>query len=124
MLNFESDYLEGCHPKLLDKLIKTNLEPLSGYGSDKYCDSAKKKIAKACECPNAQVALLVGGTQTNQVVISSVLRSFEGVISAETGHVNGHEAGAIEYSGHKVLALPSADSKVHADAVREYFRQV
>lgn len=122
MLNFESDYLEGCHPKLLDKLIKTNLEPLSGYGADKYCDSAKEKIAKACECPNAQVALLVGGTQTNQLVIDSILKPFEGVVAAKTGHVAVHEAGAIEYTGHKVLEIPSHSGKMQANELGSYLQ--
>lgn len=122
MLNFESDYLEGCHPKLLDKLIKTNLEPLSGYGADKYCDSAKEKIAKACGCSEAQVALLVGGTQTNQLVIDSILKPFEGVVAAKTGHVAVHEAGAIEYTGHKVLEIPGHSGKIQADELGAYLQ--
>lgn len=120
MLSFESDYIEGAHQKILDALIKTNLEKLSGYGNDIYCDKAKEKIKKAIENPNAEVYFTVGGTQTNQLVISSVLKPYEGVISAVTGHINGHEAGAIEYSGHKVLCLPQYDGKISADDLVAY----
>ena len=106
MVSFESDYTTGAHPKILERLAETNLEPLSGYGTDSYCESAKEKIRDACGCPKAQVQFLVGGTQTNAVVISSMLRRYEGVVTASTGHINVHEAGAIEYTGHKALALP------------------
>lgn len=122
MLNFESDYLEGAHPKVLDKLVKTNLEALSGYGSDKYCDSAKAKIAQACECPEAQVSLLVGGTQTNQIVIDTMLKPFQGVVAAKTGHVAVHEAGAIEYTGHKVLEIPGHNGKIDGKELHSYLR--
>ncbi|MBQ4153725.1 MAG: low specificity L-threonine aldolase [Clostridia bacterium] len=120
MLSFESDYIEGAHQKILDALIKTNLEKLSGYGNDIYCDRAKEKIKKVIGNPNAEVYFTVGGTQTNQLVISSVLKPYEGVISAVTGHINGHEAGAIEYSGHKVLCLPQYDGKISADDLAAY----
>jgi threonine aldolase len=120
MLSFESDYIEGAHQKILDVLIKTNLEKLSGYGNDIYCDRAKEKIKKVIGNPNAEVYFTVGGTQTNQLVISSVLKPYEGVISAVTGHINGHEAGAIEYSGHKVLCLPQYDGKISADDLLAY----
>lgn len=122
MLNFESDYLEGAHPKILEKLINTNLEPLSGYGSDKYCDSAKEKIARVCQCPEAQVALLVGGTQTNQLVIDTMLKPYEGVVAAKTGHVAVHEAGAIEYTGHKVLEIPSHNGKIDGNELASYLQ--
>lgn len=120
MLAFENDYSEGAHPKVLGRLIETNMEQMSGYGSDPYCEAAKEKIRKACECQKAEIQFLVGGTQTNQVVISSMLRSYEGVIAADTGHISSHEAGAIEYTGHKVLALPQQDGKLSADTVKEY----
>lgn len=120
MLYFENDYSHGAHPAVLKHLIDTNLEPLPGYGADKYCLSAQEKIRAACQCPAAQVRFLTGGTQTNQVVISGLLRSYEGVISAATGHVNGHEAGAIEYSGHKVLALPEHEGRLDAVEVDAY----
>lgn len=106
MVSFESDYTTGAHPKILERLAETNLEPASGYGTDSYCESAIEKIRDACGCPKAQVQFLVGGTQTNAVVISSMLRRYEGVVTASTGHINVHEAGAVEYTGHKVLALP------------------
>ena len=114
MLSFESDYIEGAHEKILQRLIETNMEKLSGYGSDKYCESAKEKIRKACDCPEAEIFFLVGGTQTNDTVIDSMLTKYEGVISAQTGHINAHEAGAVENSGHKVLGLPAHDGKIEA----------
>lgn len=106
MLSFESDYVEGAHPKILEALAKTNMECLSGYGADVYTKSAKEKIAAACDLPDAQIAFLTGGTQTNQIVIDTMLRQYEGVVAAQTGHVSVHEAGAIEFTGKKVLTLP------------------
>ncbi len=120
MLSFESDYIEGAHEKILKRLLETNLERLSGYGSDIYCESAKEKIKKACKNEDAEIFFLVGGTQTNQIVISSVLGGYEGVISAETGHISAHEAGAIEATGHKVLALHGKDGKLEAEDVKKY----
>ena len=120
MLSFESDYITGAHPKVLQALIDTNYEPLSGYGNDKYSTRAKEKIKAACQCPDAEVFFLAGGTQTNRVVIGSTLRDFEGVIAAQTGHVALHEAGAIEATGHKVLTLPHKDGKLEADTLRAY----
>ena len=120
MLSFECDYNTGAHPKLLEALASTNLEPQPGYGEDEYCARAAQKIREACEAPEAAVRFLVGGTQTNQVVIASLLRSYEGVLSAVTGHVNGHEAGAIEYSGHKVLTLPQHLGKIDAGELRAW----
>ncbi len=119
MINFECDYLAGAHPKIIEKFAETNLQPLDPYGADIYCESAKKKIAALCG-EGCEVELLTGGTQTNAVVISSMLKDYEGVISAETGHINGHEAGAIEYTGHKVLALPAVAGKLDADTVERY----
>ena len=117
---FNSDYTEGCHPAVLEKLVQTNMEQTDGYGLDPYCDEARELIKKAFACPNADVHFLVGGTQTNQVVLDSLLRSYDGVIAAESGHVNVHEAGAIEHGGHKVLALGHRDGKLSAETVREY----
>ncbi len=119
MISFESDYIQGAHPKILENLIKTNYEALSGYSTDKYCDSAKEKIKTACDKPQAQVFFLVGGTQANQVVISTCLKNYEGVISAVTGHINTHEAGAVEYTGHKVLPLPNHKGKIDANELNE-----
>ena len=114
MLSFESDYIMGAHPKILESLIQTNLDPQPGYGMDMYSRRAADKIRKACGCPEAEVFFLSGGTQTNQLVISVMTRPYEGVIGADTAHINTHEAGAIEYSGHKVLALPHHDGKIDA----------
>lgn len=120
MLYFENDYSEGAHPKILQRLMDTNMEHLSGYGSDRYTDLAKNKIRDLCSCPEAEIYFLVGGTQTNQTVIDSVLKSYEGVIAAETGHVSVHEAGAIEFTGHKVLTLPQHDGKLCARELEAY----
>lgn len=122
MLYFENDYSEGAHEEVLKRLIETNMEQLPGYGTDRYTASAKEKICAACECPEAEVYFLTGGTQTNQIVISSMLDSHEGVIAAETGHVGTHEAGAIEWTGHKVLTLPQTDGKISAADLEEYLR--
>ena len=120
MISFASDYIVGSHPQVLQKLFETNSENLPGYGSDKYCQSAAEKIKAACDCPEAQIFFVTGGTQTNQLVISSVLQNFQGVIAATTGHVSVHEAGAIEYTGHKVLTLPEKDGKLSAESVKSY----
>lgn len=120
MISFECDYTTGAHPKVLQRLIDTNMEILEGYGSDKYTVLAKKKIKKAFDCPEADVFFLTGGTQTNQVVISTILNNYEGVIAAHTGHVSLHEAGAIEYTGHKVLGVPCENGKIKAETVRTY----
>ena len=120
MLYFVNDYCEGAHEAILKRLIETNMEKLDGYGMDPYCESAKEKIRRACECPNADVTFLVGGTQTNAVVFGSVLNRYEGVVSAKTGHVSVHEAGAIEYTGHKVLEIPEKDGKIDAQVLRQY----
>ena len=120
MLSFVNDYSEGAHELILKRLIETNMEKLSGYGEDKYSSSAKEKIKKACECDSAEVFFLAGGTQTNQIVIDTLLAPYEAVIAAETGHVSLHEAGAIEYSGHKVITLPQKDGKLSASTVKAY----
>lgn len=120
LISFESDYIAGAHPKILENLAKSNFEPLTGYGTDKYCQSAREKIKKACHCDDADIHFLIGGTQTNAIVISTMLHSYEGVIAADTGHISSHEAGAIEYTGHKVLTLPHHDGKVDATDLEEY----
>ena len=114
MLSFESDYTTGAHPKILEQLLKTNMEPQPGYGSDDYSKNAKEKIRTACGCPDAEVYFLTGGTQTNAIVISTMLRDSEGVVAAKTGHVSVHEAGAIEHSGHKVLELSQENGKINS----------
>ena len=122
MLSFDCDYVAGAHPKVLQKLVETNMESLNGYGEDVYCKSAREKIKKACSCENADVCFLVGGTQANLVIISSLLDSYEGVISADTGHINGHEAGAVEYTGHKILALPNHKGKIFSEEIEKYLK--
>lgn len=120
MLSFENDYIAGAHPEILKRLAETNLESLSGYGTDPYCASAREKIRAACQAKEADVYFLVGGTQTNSVVISSMLRSYDGVLCADTGHINTHEAGAIEYTGHKVLPLPQKQGKISPNDLKQY----
>lgn len=120
MLSFESDYTTGAHPKILERMIETNLESASGYGEDRFCAAAKEKIAEACGVKADDIHFLVGGTQTNQLVISSMLAPYEGVIAATTGHVALHEAGAIEYTGHKVLTIPASEGKIDAATLKDY----
>ena len=112
MLFFENDYGYGAHPKVLEYLAQTNMEPVSGYGNDKFTASAAEKIKAAADCPDAQVYFLTGGTQTNMVVIDTLLRPYEGVVASSCGHVNTHEAGAIESTGHKVLTVPHKNGKL------------
>ena len=114
MLFFVNDYAEGAHPEILKRLEETNLEKTVGYGLDEYCKSAEEKIKKACGAKNADVYFTIGGTQTNQVVIDTMTEAYEGVVAVDSGHVNVHEAGAIEYSGHKVLTVPNKNGKMDA----------
>ncbi len=122
MLHFANDYTQGACQEILDAVVRTNFENLAGYGTDKYCESAKRKIRKACEMENVDVYFLVGGTQANAVVINSMLQSYEGVIAAETGHIATHEAGAIEFTGHKVLTLPHHNGKIDVKELRNYLQ--
>ena len=120
MLNFGCDYLEGAHEKILARFIETNMEKEPGYGADKYTISAKKRILDACECPDGEVFLLVGGTQTNSTVIDAYLNNYQGVIAAPTGHIACHESGAIESCGHKVLTIPQHLGKIDAGELKEF----
>lgn len=120
MISFASDYVAGAHPEIIKRLLETNMENLSGYGTDPYCAQAAEKIRQYCHCSEAEVYFLVGGTQTNQIVISTMLQLYEGVIAADSGHVNVHEAGAIEYTGHKVLSLAGKDEKIAASDLENY----
>ena len=120
MVSFESDYIAGAHPEVLRRLTETNAEPLPGYGTDRYCESAKQKIRDAAGIPDAEIAFLAGGTQANAVVISAMLADYEGVIAASTGHISTHEAGAIEYTGHEVLELPQEEGKISAETLEKY----
>ncbi len=117
MIYFHNDYSEGCHEKVLQKLIETNLEQTPGYGTDAYCESAAAKIKAACGRDDVDVHFLVGGTQANLTVIDAALRAHQGVLCAVSGHINVHETGAVEATGHKVLTLPSNDAKITAAQV-------
>jgi len=118
MIRFNCDYSEGAHPRVLKKLIETNLEQTPGYGEDEYCEKAAQLIKDECKRQDIDVHFLVGGTQTNLTVVSAALRPHQGVISASTGHVNVHESGAIEATGHKVLAIASPDGKLTAEQIQ------
>lgn len=118
MIYLNCDYLEGCHPAVLKKLTETNLEQTIGYGEDHYCAKAGEMIKEAFACPESNVHFLVGGTQANTTIIAAALRPYEGVLCADTGHINVHETGAIESSGHKCLALPNVNGIITAEQVR------
>lgn len=118
-LNFASDYLDGAHPRILERLFAANLEKNTGYSTDKYCASAKDKIRSACNCPEAEIHFLVGGTQANAMVIKYLLPAYQGVIAPATGHISLHESGAIENGGHKVLCAPEYNGKLKADDVEK-----
>lgn len=120
MFHFDSDYMEGAHPRILERLAEINFEKIGGYGTDEYCASAVRRIREACCAPEADVRFLVGGTQTNATIIRSVLRPYEGVVAADTGHIAVHEAGAIEATGHKVLTIENVDGKLSADRLEAY----
>lgn len=121
MIYFNSDYLEGAHPSIMKRLAETNMAQSVGYSEDEYCAAAREKIKSACEAPDADVHFLVGGTQTNTTVIASILRPYQGVIAPTSGHINCHETGAIESTGHKVLALPTDNGKITAQQIEEYY---
>jgi threonine aldolase len=120
MRTFECDYTEGAHPQILDALLRTNMEQMSGYGADPYTARAAEKIRLSCGAPDAEVTFLVGGTQTNMIVLDLLAAPFEGVLTAETGHINVHEAGAIESTGHKVIGLKQTDGVLDVDALDAY----
>lgn len=120
MRRFDCDYMAGAHPKVMEALLRTNMELTPGYGNDTYTAEAKRLIREAIAMPDAEVFFLVGGTQTNAVAIDGILRHHEGVLAAESGHIAVHESGAIEASGHKVLTLPHVDGKVRAEDVQRY----
>jgi threonine aldolase len=120
MIYFNNDYCEGCHQRILDKLSDTNLVQTPGYGTDDYCRHAADLIRKHCGIDELDVHFLVGGTQTNLTVIDCALRSHQGALCPVSGHINVHETGAVEATGHKVLGLPSTDGKITAKQVRDY----
>ena len=118
MIYFHNDYSEGCHPKILEKLIATNLEQTPGYGEDIYCAQAADLIRKACNRDDLAVHFLVGGTQANLIVIAAALRPHQAALGPVSAHINVHETGAVEATGHKVLSVPSSDGKITAQQVR------
>ncbi len=118
MIKFDSDYLEGAHPRILDKIIESNLEQSAGYGEDKYSELARELIKKECRNSEVDVHFLVGGTQSNLTLIAAALRPHQGVIAADTGHISVHETGAVEATGHKILSVPSDDGKIYIDQVK------
>lgn len=123
MFYFRSDYVEGCHPAILAKMAETNMEQWPGYGDDRYSERARQRIKQACGTPNADVHLVVGGTQANLLCISACLRPHQGVISADVGHITCHEAGAIEATGHKILTLPSEDGCISAAQIEAMLKE-
>ena len=120
MIYFNNDYAEGCHSAVLEALVKTNMEQTPGYSEDNHCRRAADMIRKLCGREDLAVHFLVGGTQTNLTVIDAALRPHQGALCAVSGHINVHETGAVEATGHKVLGMPSADGKITAAQVRDY----
>lgn len=120
MLYFDCDYMEGCCPEILEKLSEINMDKNTGYGMDSYCKSAEEKILKVCGLDNGEVHFMTGGTQTNSTVISALLKNYEGVIAADSGHINTHEAGAIENSGHKVMTIKNKEGKIVPGDLKKY----
>lgn len=122
MLFFRNDYSNGAHPKVMDALCKTNLELTVGYGKDHYCQQATDRIRALCACPGADVHYLVGGTQANKTALGAFLRPWEAVISADSGHIQVHETGAIEHNGHRIFQLPAVEGKLRPEDIRQLCR--
>ena len=124
MIEFQCDYAEGAHPKILERLVETNMDQTPGYGLDPYCDEARRLIRKACGREDIDVQFLVGGTQTNTTIICTALRPYQGVLTAASGHINVHESGAIEATGHKVLSLPCDHAgKITAEQIKAAYEK-
>lgn len=123
MIYFNCDYTEGCHPDILKRLTETNMEQTIGYGMDEHCRHAADLIKKACDAPDADVHFLVGGTQTNATVIDAALKPYQGILCAETGHINVHETGAVEACGHKCITFPAGDGKIEAAQIHDYAQE-
>ena len=119
MILFTSDYTEGAHPRIIEKLAETNMEQTVGYGEDQYCQKAKDKIKAILENENVDIHFLVGGTQTNMIMISSALKDYQAVIAVDSGHINVHETGAVEFTGHKILTKPHQDGKMIPEMIDE-----
>lgn len=120
MVSFESDYNNGAHPDVLRRLLETNSSASLSYGFDKWSEAARKKIRAACQCPDADIYFLVGGTQTNATVIDGVLTGYEGVIAVDSSHINVHESGAVEACGHKIIILPQHNGKLTANDLKAF----
>ncbi len=120
MIRFDCDYMAGAHPKVLDAIVRINSAQTPGYGHDFYCERACKLIREACGTPEARVFFMVGGTQVNATVLDGLLPRIGGVMAVESGHINVHEAGAVEFCGHKVITLPSHQGKMNAGELRDY----
>ena len=123
MVSFTCDYNEGAHPRILERLVQTNLDQQPGYGEDACCESARQRIREAVECPGADVFFLVGGTQTNATVIDALLQRHEGVVAVGSGHIAVHESGAVEASGHKVITLPAHEGKLRPEDLEELLKR-
>ena len=123
MILFTSDYTEGAHPRIIEKLAETNMEQTVGYGEDQYCQKAKDKIKAILENENVDIHFLVGGTQTNMIMISSALKVYQAVIAVDSGHINVHETGAVEFTGHKILTKPHQDGKMIPEMIDEIMRE-
>ena len=123
MYNFASDYLEGAHSQVMEALNKTNFIQTVGYGEDQYCQKAKDKIKAILENENVDIHFLVGGTQTNMIMISSALKDYQAVIAVDSGHINVHETGAVEFTGHKILTKPHQDGKMIPEMIDEIMRE-
>lgn len=123
MVSLDCDYNNGCHPAILRRLAETNDKKSKTYGYDEWTESAKAKIREACDDPDAQIRFLVGGTQTNATVIDSLLQSYEGVVAVQTAHINSHEAGAIEFTEHKVITIPGHDGKMDPNVLEQYMNE-
>ena len=122
MIRFNSDYQEGVHPRILQRMLQTNLEQHPGYGEDECCAEARAMIQRACEAPEVDVHFLVGGTQTNFTFLAAALRCYQGAVCADTAHIAVHETGSVEATGHKVITLPQRDGKITAAQVDECCR--
>lgn len=123
MVFFNCDYTEGAHPKILERMAETNMEQTVGYGMDDHCNRAAELIKKECKDETIDVHFLVGGTQANATVIDAALKPYQGVICADTGHINVHETGAVEASGHKCITIPSTDGKIYEPQIRKIFAE-
>ncbi len=119
-MHFDSDYMNLCHPSILTRMAELGELPFNGYGTDQLTATARQQICRLCRCPEAKVFFLAGGTQTNMVTIDALLRSFEGILAADSGHISIHESGAIEFTGHKVLPLRPDNGKITARQVDDY----